>query len=73
VGIVRLETKTGKFIDINDAFCRIVGYSESELKELRFHQITHEEDIENDLKTLNSLKRGSKIFGSNKTLHTQNR
>jgi len=58
VGIVRLETKTGKFIDINDAFCRIVGYNESELKELRFHQITHEEDIENDLKNIELIKKG---------------
>jgi PAS domain S-box-containing protein len=58
VGIVRLETNTGKFIDVNDAFCRIVGYSESELKELHFQKITHEDDIENDLKNIALIKKG---------------
>ncbi len=58
VGIVRLETNTGKFIDVNDAFCKIVGYSESELKELNFQKITHEDDIENDLKNIALIKKG---------------
>ena len=58
VGIVRLETSTGKFITVNDAFCKIVGYTEAELKELQFQKITHEDDIENDLKNIELIKKG---------------
>jgi PAS domain S-box-containing protein len=58
VGIVRLETTTGKFIDLNDAFCKIVGYGAEELKNLNFQNITHEDDIENDLKNIELIKKG---------------
>lgn len=58
VGIVRLETSTGKFLDVNDAFCKIVGYREDELKNLHFQNITHEDDIENDLHNIALIKKG---------------
>lgn len=58
VGIVRLETSTGKFLTVNDAFCKIVGYSEAELKELHFQKITHEDDIANDLQNIELIKKG---------------
>jgi len=58
VGIVRLETTTGKFIDLNDAFCKIVGYGAEELKNLNFQNITHEDDIENDLQNIELIKKG---------------
>jgi two-component system, LuxR family, sensor kinase FixL len=36
---------TGRFIQINQAFCRLFGYAESELLALTFRDITHPEDL----------------------------
>jgi|GEM_PF-2793445 len=34
----------GKFLNVNDEYCRIVGYSHSELLQLTFNDITHPDD-----------------------------
>lgn len=56
VGIVRVDSNTGNFIDVNKEYCRLVGYSEDELKQMNFKQITHPEDLEEDLKNMENLK-----------------
>jgi len=35
----------GRYLEANDAFCRMVGYSLAELRELSFETITHPDDI----------------------------
>ncbi|MDF0554182.1 PAS domain S-box protein [Kamptonema sp. UHCC 0994] len=45
VGISNVNPQD-KFIRVNRRFCEIVGYSESELLEMRFQQISHPEDLE---------------------------
>jgi PAS domain S-box-containing protein len=35
----------GRFNQVNHAFCRMLGYSESELKTLRFLDVTHPDDV----------------------------
>jgi PAS domain S-box-containing protein len=43
------------FISANDAFCKILGYTESELQKMTFEEITHPEDItlsNNNIKAL---------------------
>jgi PAS domain S-box-containing protein len=57
VGIVRVESNTGNFIDVNKEYCKLVGYSEDELKKMTFKQITHPEDLEEDLKNMENLKK----------------
>jgi PAS domain S-box-containing protein len=42
----------GQLLQINQTFCNLVGYSESELRNMSFQDITHPEDIEPDLKML---------------------
>jgi len=37
---------TGRFLKVNRAFCRITGYSEAELLQKTFRDITHPDDIE---------------------------
>ncbi|MBL8771959.1 MAG: PAS domain S-box protein [Phenylobacterium sp.] len=39
----------GRFLRLNDAFCRMVGYSEVELLELDFQTITHPDDLTADI------------------------
>ncbi len=40
----------GTFLHVNPAFCRMVGYPEEELLDLKAHDITHPEDREQTLK-----------------------
>ena len=57
VGIVRVDSITGDFIDLNKEYCNIVGYSEEELKKMNFQQITHPDDLEEDLNNMEQLKK----------------
>lgn len=47
-----------KFTRVNDAFCRITGYSKQELQSKTFLQITHPEDIEPSVRDNSRLLRG---------------
>jgi diguanylate cyclase (GGDEF)-like protein/PAS domain S-box-containing protein len=44
VGVVLSEVD-GRFVQANPAFCAMVGYTEAELVGMRFHDITHPEDV----------------------------
>lgn len=55
VGIAKLETSTGKFVEINKEYCKITGYSKNELKNLSFEDITHPEDLQKDLDLMKKL------------------
>ena len=47
-GIVQVSLK-GRFTRVNQRFCEIVGYAEGEMLELGFQDITHPDDLEEDL------------------------
>jgi diguanylate cyclase len=49
----------GAWIDVNDAICKITGYSRAELLQLTFQDITHPDDLEEDVRLSNSLLNGS--------------
>ncbi len=48
----------GRFLRLNEAFCRIAGYPEDDLLSLDFQTITHPEDLDTDLERLRKLTRG---------------
>jgi PAS domain S-box-containing protein len=48
----------GRFLEVNRALCRIVGYDEEELLGLTFQEITHPEDVEPDLAQARRLLEG---------------
>jgi PAS domain S-box-containing protein len=48
----------GKFISVNKKLCDITGYSRDELINMTFIQITHPDDIQNDLDNLENLLTG---------------
>lgn len=39
-----------KLTEVNDAFCRLIGYTATELAQLTFADITHPDDVDADLK-----------------------
>jgi len=48
----------GRFVDINQAFCDIVGYPKNALKKLSFTAITHPDDINVSFENINKLIAG---------------
>ena len=51
-------TLDGRFARVNAALCEIVGYTAPELERLRFHDITHPDDLDPDLVFAERLKSG---------------
>ncbi|MBI2849911.1 MAG: PAS domain S-box protein [Chloroflexi bacterium] len=47
-----------RFVTANDAFCRILGYTESELQKLTFKDITHPEDVGESIANMAELDAG---------------
>jgi PAS domain S-box-containing protein len=58
VGIAHIDSFTGNFIEINNQYCKLLGYSQQEMKERKFQSITHPEDLEEDLINLDKLRNG---------------
>ncbi|MCK4784403.1 MAG: PAS domain S-box protein, partial [Desulfobacteraceae bacterium] len=48
VGIAQVD-QDGRFLHINQRFCDIVGYSQDEMLERTFQDITHPDDLDTDL------------------------
>ena len=44
-----------RFINVNPMFCKIIGYSEAELLQLTFKDISHPDDLVNDLPNIRKL------------------
>ncbi|WP_081756876.1 PAS domain-containing sensor histidine kinase [Gorillibacterium massiliense] len=57
IGMAVLSLK-GHWLNVNPAFCRILGYTEEELLELNFADITHPDDLTSDLDMFNRLITG---------------
>ncbi len=48
----------GRFLQANKTYCQMLGYSEQELCQLTFAQITHPEDVEADIRYIQRLFTG---------------
>lgn len=55
---IALVDLTGRLVQVNAAFCRIVGYDEDELLARTFQDITHPDDLEADLTLFRELLTG---------------
>ena len=63
VGISQADAK-GRFIRVNQRFCDLLGYSESELLQMTYPEITHPDDLQNDHRQIQALFDGKqKSFG----------
>ena len=58
VGIAHIDSFTGDFIEINNQYCQLLGYSQQEMKERNFQSVTHPGDLEEDLMNLEKLRDG---------------
>ena len=57
IGIATSD-KSYHFVGANEAFCRILGYTEDELRQLTFKEITHPEDLQNSIVQMKALEGG---------------
>ncbi len=57
VGVALLDTKTGRYIDINQSYCDFLGYTKEEMLNLSFQDVTYpdniQENIDDNAKLLN--------------------
>ncbi len=59
MALVSLE---GRFVEINQSLCQIVGYSKEQLQHLTFQEITYPEDLAGDLRLVEQLLQGELPF-----------
>lgn len=72
VGFAIFDAEHGKFLQVNPAFCQMLGYAQSELLRFKFTQITHPEDAEKVQNALKSLKNGeTKSFRGDKRMYNK--
>jgi PAS domain S-box-containing protein len=57
VGVLRVAPD-GRFLEMNQRYCEIVGYTEAELLKMRFHDITPPDDLADDLERIRRLDAG---------------
>jgi PAS domain S-box-containing protein len=53
-----LVSPDGRFIEVNDSLCEIVGYTAEQLVEKTFQEITHPDDLDLDLEYLGQVLAG---------------
>jgi len=58
LGIAVVDSTTGRFLTINPQYCKIVGYSAPEMLGLNFQQVTHPDDLAQDLANMQRLRAG---------------
>jgi len=67
IGIAQLST-TGQFLQINDEYCQLIGYSREEVlsQKLTFQQITHPDDLQDDLLQVQAMFESKNRFSKEK-------
>lgn len=58
VGVVQAESPTGRFIQVNQKYSDIVGYSIDELLNMHIRDIAYPEDLDKILESFNNLMQG---------------
>lgn len=58
VGISHVD-RNGRWIRMNQRACEILGYSRHELAQLTFQQISHPDDLDEDMRRFNALMSGA--------------
>jgi PAS domain S-box-containing protein len=62
VGKIEVEPPSGRFLRVNAAMCKFVGYSEAELLSRSVYDITHPDDIALDRELCHRLDAGESVF-----------
>jgi len=59
LGVAQIETDTDRFLKINKKYCHILGYTQEEIYDLNFCNLTYSEDLDNYIEKMELLKAGS--------------
>lgn len=57
---IAVSTPSGHYLQANPAYCRMLGYTEEELKELNFASITHPDDLPSNLRMQDDVLSGAR-------------
>jgi PAS domain S-box-containing protein len=57
IGIAHVG-QDGRYLEVNETLCQMIGYKREELIEKKFHEITHADDLESDFELFAQLKSG---------------
>ncbi|MGD9773253.1 bifunctional diguanylate cyclase/phosphodiesterase [Diaphorobacter sp.] len=58
VGIAQTDSRTGRLVRMNQKFCDMLGYTEAELQQMRFQDITDPQDLAEDTMQLERMLAG---------------
>jgi PAS domain S-box-containing protein len=58
IGMATVDPTSGNFLEINNKFCNLVGYTQEEMKDKNFRSITHPDDLESDLRNVKKIGNG---------------
>lgn len=58
VGVAQVDARTGRFLQLNQKYCEITGYSEEEMQQMTFRDITFPEDLGSDAQQRRDLVHG---------------
>lgn len=58
VGVAIRDSFTGKFLNINDRYCEIIGLSRKKILERSFFDFVHPDDLKTDLEHMQNLREG---------------
>ncbi len=58
VGIGRVNSITGEFLEVNAQFCNLLGYSATELQKTKIKRLIHHEDLREDRMQFRSMMTG---------------
>ena len=58
VGVARVDTLRGRFLEVNAKFCEVAGYDRNDLLALDFMHITHPDDLPAELAQMDALRSG---------------
>jgi PAS domain S-box-containing protein len=59
IGMANVDVTSGVFLEINNKFCSLLGYTQEEMRGRNFQSITHPDDLENDLKNVKKIENGN--------------
>jgi PAS domain S-box-containing protein len=59
VGIAYLDSISGKFLAINEKYCKLLGYSAQEMQKMTFQSVTHPDELKENISNLEKLKQGT--------------
>jgi len=58
MGVTVCDSISGNHVAVNDRYCDITGYSQQEIKQLSFQDITHPDDLQDDLDKMKLILEG---------------